>query len=80
MGGFVGTMLTPVFAVAAIAPVTATVFTNLTGALAVMAYSAVVTWFILKFIAMFTKLRVTETEEKVGLDISQHGEMLSPHI
>jgi ammonium transporter, Amt family len=80
MGGLVGTVLTPVFAVAAIAPVTATVLTNLTGALAVMAYAASVTWFILKFISMFTKLRVSETEEQVGLDISQHGEMLSPQI
>ena len=75
-GGLVGTVLTPVFAVAAIAPVTATVLTNLTGVLAVMAYAATVTWFIL----MFTKLRVGEVEENVGLDISQHGEMLTPHL
>ena len=78
LGGLVGTVLTPVFATAAIAPVTATVLTNLTGGLAVMAYAGGMTWVILKLISVFLKLRVGETEEKVGLDISQHGEMLSP--
>jgi ammonium transporter, Amt family len=78
VGGLVGTVMTPLLATAAIAPVTATVFTNLTGALAVMAYSAAMTWLILKLIAGVTKLRVSEAEERVGLDISQHGEMLSP--
>ncbi len=46
VGGLVGTVLTPVFA-SEIAPVTATVFTNLLGALAVMAYAGIVTGVIL---------------------------------
>lgn len=79
VGGLVGTVLTPVFATTTIAPVTATVLTNLTGALAVMAYAGGMTWLILKTISIVVPLRVGQTEEKVGLDISQHGEMLSPN-
>lgn len=79
VGGLVGTVLTPVFATATIAPVTATVLTNLTGGLAVMAYAGGMTWLILKVISIVVPLRVGQTEEKVGLDISQHGEMLSPN-
>jgi Amt family ammonium transporter len=78
VGGLVGTLLTPVFATAAIAPVTATVLTNATGALAVMAYSAVMTWIILRLIGLVMRLRVKAEHERVGLDIAEHGEMLSP--
>ncbi len=77
VGGFVGTILTPVFATSVIAPVTATVLTNMLGGLAVFAYGASATWLILKLISVMMRLRVSETEEKVGLDISQHGEMVS---
>jgi len=78
VGGVVGTLLTPVFATAAIAPVTATVWTNGLGALAVMAYAGAMTWVILRTLGFFVKLRVDAEEEKVGLDIAQHGEMLAP--
>ncbi len=78
VGGLVGTVLTPVFAVAAIAPITATVWTNLLGAVAVMAYAAIATWLILRVIGLVTKLRVKAEHERVGLDIAEHGEMLSP--
>jgi ammonia channel protein AmtB len=44
VGGFVGSVLTPVFAIKAIAPITATVTTNIIGALAVSAYSVVATY------------------------------------
>jgi Amt family ammonium transporter len=37
-------------------------------------YDAVVTFVILKIIAMFTSLRVTEEAETEGLDIAEHGE------
>lgn len=77
VGGLVGTVLTPVFATSVIAPVTATVVTNITGGLVVMAYAACVTWVILRLISLVLPLRVSEVEEKVGLDISQHGEMVS---
>jgi len=78
VGGLVGTVLTPVFATAMIAPVTATVVTNVTGGLAVMAYAAGMTWLILRTMYIVIPLRIGQTEEKVGLDISQHGEMLTP--
>lgn len=78
VGGLIGTLLTPVFASAAIAPVTATVLTNLTGAAVVMAYSAVATWVILRLIGLVMRLRVKAEHERVGLDIAEHGEMLSP--
>lgn len=77
VGGIVGTVLTPVLATAAIAEVTASVLTNLTGGLVVLAYAACMTWVILKLISLAIPLRVSEVDEKVGLDISQHGEMMS---
>lgn len=79
VGGLIGTVLTPVFATAAIAPVTATVWTNTLGALAVMAYAGGMSWLILKAISLVLRLRVDATQENVGLDISQHGEMLTPN-
>jgi Amt family ammonium transporter len=78
VGGLIGTLLTPVFALVAIAPVTATVWTNGTGAIAVFAYAGGMTWVILKAISMVMKLRVGAAQENVGLDISEHGEMLAP--
>jgi Amt family ammonium transporter len=78
VGGLVGTLLTPVFALPAIAPVTATLWTNTVGALAVMAYAGVATWVILKGLSLVMKLRVGAAQENVGLDISEHGEMLAP--
>jgi ammonium transporter, Amt family len=78
VGGLVGTVMTPLFATAAIAPVTATVWTNGFGALAVMAYAGGMTWLILRLIALVMRLRVKAEHERVGLDIAEHGEMLSP--
>jgi len=78
VGGIVGTVLTPVFATTAIAPVTATVLTNSLGALAVFVYAGAATWVILKLIGVVVPLRVGAEQEKVGLDIAQHGEMLAP--
>ena len=77
VGGLVGTVLTPVFALSDIAPVTATVFTNLLGAMAVMAYAGAATWVILLVVKPLAGLRVDADSEKMGLDVSQHGEMLS---
>lgn len=77
VGGLIGTVLTPVFALKAIAPVTATVATNLLGAFAVMAYAGAATWVILMLVKLMTGLRVDAAAEKVGLDASQHGEMLA---
>jgi ammonium transporter, Amt family len=79
VGGLVGTLMTPVLATASVAPITATIWTNGLGALAVMAYAGVVTWIILKLISVVLSLRVDAESEKVGLDVAQHGEMLAPN-
>ncbi len=79
VGGLVGTLLTPLLATTAVAPVTATVWTNGLGALAVMAYAGGATWIILKVIGIVLTLRVDAEAEKVGLDVAQHGEMLAPN-
>lgn len=74
VGGLIGTVLTPVFALKAIAPVTATVWINLTGALAVMVYAGVMTWIILRVMNVVQNIRVTMKAESLGLDLAQHGE------
>ena len=79
VGGLVGTLLTPVMATTAVAPITATVWTNALGALTVMAYAGAATWVILKVISVVLSLRVDAESEKVGLDVAQHGEMLAPN-
>lgn len=74
VGGLVGTVLTPVFALPGIAPVTATVWVNLTGAVAVMAYAGLMSYVLLKLVQLLIGLRVTPKQEAVGLDLAQHGE------
>jgi Amt family ammonium transporter len=77
VGGVVGTVLTPIFALKAIAPVTADIATNALGAAAVMAYTGLMTWGILKALDFIAGLRVNARDEHVGLDLSQHGESLA---
>ncbi len=76
VGGLVGTVMLPLFALKEIAPITATVVTQAVGALAVMAYAAIMTAMILWVIKAVIGLRVDADSEKMGLDVSQHGEML----
>ncbi len=47
---------------------------QLIGILSVGAYSFAVTWILGKLVAITIGLRVNQSEESVGLDISQHGE------
>ena len=44
------------------------------GVIATLAWTAVATWGILKFVALFVSLRVDEEEETEGLDLSSHEE------
>ncbi|MBN9486955.1 MAG: ammonium transporter [Alphaproteobacteria bacterium] len=83
VGGFVGAMLTGVFAVEAIGGEGkkglidgngAQVLTQLWGCLVTMAWCAVATFIILKAIDVAIGLRVTTEEEVEGLDINLHGE------
>lgn len=77
VGGLVGTILTPAFALKEIAPITASILTNALGAVSVMVYAGVMTWVILILVKPLAGLRVSDEDEQVGLDIAQHGEMIS---
>ena len=83
VGGFVGAILTGVFAVEAIGGTgkkglidghAAQVLTQLWGALVCMAWCAIATFVILKVVDALIGLRVANEEEVEGLDINLHGE------
>jgi ammonium transporter, Amt family len=81
MGGLWGALATGIFAVAAVNGKSGLIEGNVTqfiaqivGAGAAVIYAFVVTWVLAMVIDKTMGLRVTEEEEYVGLDISQHGE------
>jgi Amt family ammonium transporter len=85
VGGLVGTVATGLFATAAVgAPAFreglfisgdwALLRDQLIGVLAVGAYSFAVTFAILKVLDVLVGVRVSEEDEELGLDLSQHGE------
>ena len=81
IGGIIGAMLTGVFAVKAIGGTSGWLEGNAAqlmiqgkGVLVTIVYDAVVTFVILKVIDMVIGLRVTEEQEREGLDVSLHGE------
>jgi Amt family ammonium transporter len=81
IGGIVGAILTGVFAVKEIGGVAGMLEGNggqvviqLIGVGATVAYTAVASFIILKVIDMVIGLRVSEEEEREGLDVSLHGE------
>jgi Amt family ammonium transporter len=90
VGGFTGTLLTGVFAVGALSATTEMpngmqgllegngqqVLIQLYGIAVTLVWSGLATFVILKVIGMLTPLRVTEMDERQGLDVSLHGEAL----
>jgi Amt family ammonium transporter len=83
IGGILGALLTGVFAVKAIGGTagvlegnTNQLFIQATGVGVTIIYDAVVTYLILKIVDAVIGLRVTESQEEEGLDISLHGERL----
>jgi Amt family ammonium transporter len=75
IGGIVGALLTGAFASTALDGGQAgSVVTQLKGVLATLVYGFVVSYIILKVIDMTIGLRVSEEEEREGLDVSLHGE------
>jgi Amt family ammonium transporter len=81
MGGFWGAIATGIFATAAIGGVDGLIYGNtdqfliqLLDASVAMIYAFVMTYILAVIIDKTMGLRVTEEEEYVGLDISQHGE------
>jgi Amt family ammonium transporter len=77
IGGIIGALLTGVFAVKAIGGTDgsmAQLMIQGKGVLVTIVYDAVVTFVILKVIDMVIGLRVSEEQEREGLDITLHGE------
>src|SRR6478752_5527553 len=83
VGGATGTMLAGVFAVAAVGDTagllegnSGQVLTQFYGVAVTLAWSGIVTLVLLKVIGFFLPLRVREEHERIGLDVSLHGESL----
>ncbi|MDQ6916426.1 MAG: ammonium transporter [Pseudomonadota bacterium] len=74
IGGITGAILTGVFNVKEISGADASVMTQLYAVLATLVYSGLVSFILLKVIDMVVGLRVSEEEEREGLDVSLHGE------
>lgn len=83
VGGVIGTILLGVFGSAAINPAGADgiLFGNasffmkeLVAVVAASAYAFVFTYLMLALINLITPVRVSEEEERLGLDVSLHGE------
>ncbi|WP_343667174.1 ammonium transporter [Chitinophaga sp.] len=87
IGGMVGMLLTGVFATKAVNVVDGWFYgnfdlfkTQFIGLAIVVAYSFVVSFGIFKLIDAFHPLRVSEEEEALGLDATQHNESYHPNM
>jgi ammonium transporter, Amt family len=76
VGGIVGALLTGVFASKEISGSDGSVLTQLWGVGTTLVYGFSVSFIILKVIDMTIGLRITEDQEREGLDISLHGEQI----
>ncbi len=74
IGGIVGAILTGVFNVKEISGSDADILVQLGAVATTLVYSGVGSFIILKIIDMVIGLRVTDEQEREGLDISLHGE------
>jgi Amt family ammonium transporter len=74
IGGIVGALLTGVFASKDIGGADGSLVTQLWGVGTTLIYGFVVSFILLKLIDMTIGLRVEEEEERIGLDVSLHGE------
>lgn len=80
IGGIVGAILTGVFAApalggfGAVTDIGMQVWVQAKGVIFTVAYTAIVTYIILKVLDLVIGLRVNEEEESVGLDLAQHNE------
>jgi len=74
IGGIVGALLTGVFNVKDISGTDGDFLVQLGAVCTTLAYSGIGSFIILKVIDMVVGLRVSEEEEREGLDISLHGE------
>ncbi len=74
VGGVVGALLTAVFNVRDISGADASLATQALGVCTTLVYGFVVSFILLKVIDMVMGLRVTEEQEREGLDLALHGE------
>ncbi len=77
VGGVVGALLTGIFAVEAIGGTAGSLdqfMIQLYGTVMTIVFTAIMTYLILKVVDMVMGLRVTEEQEREGLDIALHGE------
>ncbi|MGF6634983.1 ammonium transporter [Paraburkholderia tuberum] len=74
IGGIIGALLTGVFAVKDISGSDGSVILQAKGVLTTLIYSGVVSFVLLKIIDLVMGIRVTEEQEREGLDVSLHGE------
>jgi Amt family ammonium transporter len=76
VGGIIGALLTGVFVSKEISGVDGSFLIQLKGVAVTVIYGFVVSYVILKIIDMTIGLRVSEEQEREGLDISLHGESI----
>jgi ammonium transporter, Amt family len=76
IGGIIGALLTGVFASKEISGLDGSVLIQLKGVAVTVIYGFAASYVILKVIDMTIGLRVTEEQEREGLDISLHGESI----
>ena len=76
IGGIVGALLTGVFNVKEISGADGSLATQALGVSVTLVYGFVMSFIILKVIDMVIGLRVTEEEEREGLDLALHGERI----
>lgn len=74
IGGIVGALLTGVFNVKEISATDGSLMTQALGVGVTVVYGFAVSFILLKVIDMVMGLRVTEEEEREGLDLVLHGE------
>jgi len=74
IGGIIGALLTGVFVVPTIGGTDGSFLIQLKGVVVTLVYSGVLTFVILKVVDVVIGLRVTEDEEREGLDVVLHGE------
>ncbi len=76
IGGIIGALLTGVFVSKEISGVDGSLLMQLKGVAFTVVYGFVASFVILKIVDMTIGLRVTEEQEREGLDISLHGESI----
>jgi Amt family ammonium transporter len=76
IGGIIGALLTGVFVSKEISGVDGSVLVQLKGVAFTVVYGFIASFVILKIIDMTLGLRVSEEQEREGLDISLHGESM----